>query len=371
MRAILLLVFTACLSSIDAQSLFHSALPSGTYAVGYSVLQIEDSTRTYAGRSRLLNTSLWFPAKADGRPIRFKEYLNTEALNTGNIIDDTQLKVLMEQFLSRAIRNGANQKDLESLLQQKVLARSNDTKIDGGFPFVMVLQGGGRPAYTQFILNEWLASYGYIVASFTDLRASADRQLNSSITNALALSKDIQLVLDKLDITERTPKAIIGFSKAGEAILHHQSIHSAFDAMVFLDAQPGHSMINELGLDVLKNNTTPSLAVFSNHQGKMSLKQAQADSIAFGILGGNTLKIRLMEANHGDLTSAAILGDLAPGYNRWKAFGQSRLSHEALCQISFFFLEQYLKNSPKEQEVYALINSLPPGFINMHRIIRK
>ena len=77
-----------------------------------------------------------------------------------------------------------------------------------------------------------------------------------------------------------------------------------------------------------------------------------------------------MEANHGDLTSAAILGDMVKGYNRWAAFGDSRLSHETLCRITHLFLNHHLKDQPGESKVDELLRALPPGFITMHKITK-
>ena len=73
-----------------------------------------------------------------------------------------------------------------------------------------------------------------------------------------------------------------------------------------------------------------------------------------------------MDANHGDLTVAAILGDMVPDYNRWPSIGQARLSYESLCRFTLIFLNQYLKHIPGEDRVKQHIAKLPPEFLVMH-----
>jgi len=351
-----------------AQSPFHNQFKSGPHAVGFQLIHLQDTSRLYDSKPRTIPISYWNPtSKATDSLFTFQHYVLANAGLTFNEQTPKQAS-LIKAFLTQAGKNGASKSDLQRLLKTPALASQNAEKQTGEFPLAITIQGGGRPAYTQFILNEWLASQGYRVASIPDLRSSINRQETTSKSNALALSLDLKLVLNALKETGKV--AVIGFSKAGEAILHRQKLDAAFDAMIFLDAQPGVQMVELLALD-LSEDSTPTLAFSSNHQGRMDFQTAQNDSTAFLRLGGNLLKIRLMQANHGDLTAAAVLGDLVPKYNRWPVFGDSRLSYKVLCQISGIFLDHYLKNIPGEAEVDNLMKSLPVEFISLHRINRK
>lgn len=367
---VLILLFFSLPIVSYGQSPFFQNLDTGRYSVGFKTIQLQDHNRTYGDSSRPLLISVWYPAIQDDREkVYFRDYVHLASQSSRlSPLTNSQRSEAVSMFKELISRRGAVKEQLDELLSTATLARYNLSPITTKPPLLIVLQGGGRPAYTQFILNEFLASHGYLVASISDIRSHPDRQQTTGLSNARTLSEDIDLILDELKELTNGQKAILGFSKAGDAILLNQLVHKAFDTMIMLDAQPDQGFLDSLDLDKLSKITTPTLTVFSNHQNHMTLAEAEADSTAFEMLGGKRLKLRLMQANHGDLTVAAVLGEMIPGYNRWKAFGDSRRSYETLCRTARYFLDHNLMKVPSEQKVKELLSGLPGNFTVMHKL---
>ena len=355
---------------MNGQTSFWGSLNKGDYNVGFTTFALSDSSRGYGKGARPILLSLWFPQEAaEGTRVTFEDYLATEARKLRLApLSAQEKRAAMEVFVNKISKRGAQAEDIRALTKQVTMASRGELN-PTALPLIFVLQGGGRPAYTQFVLNEYLASHGYLVVSLADLKHSPNRSHNSSEKNSRAMSVDIDFVLNYLETHFNhafEAKAAIAFSKAGEAVLLNQSSQQQFQALVMLDAQPGAETQEYLTTSMLSTIQAPTLAIFSNHQKKLSWEEALEDSKAFEDLNANRLKIRLMDANHGDLTVAAILGDMVPGFNRWPSIGQARLSYESLCRFTLIFLNQYLKHIPGEDRVKQHIAKLPPEFLVMH-----
>lgn len=361
--------------SLIGQMNFLGTLKKGENPVGFKTISISDTNRLYGNEYRPLLISVWYPALArSSSPVYFRDHL----LIAGRKIEMNELttrqeKAIIDTFSKRITDRGASSENVKQLLSSTTHSFWNAPLKTGKAPLVLAIQGGGRPAYTQFILNHYLASHGYIVMAIADIGSDPDREKNSLESNIRSLSEDIESVLTfvrtsgNFDIIRA---GIMGFSKAGEAIIHHQMNEQPFAAIAMMDAQPGGAALEFLSDQKLTAVTSPLLAFFSNHQGKLSHAAAILDSLAFSFLPNSGVdKVRLMESNHGELTSAAVLGDLLPGYNRWPAFGNARLGYETLSQLTLTFFDRHLKDLPDEQNLLGeplKVLALPPKFLVRH-----
>ncbi|MCE7992318.1 MAG: hypothetical protein HEP71_10070 [Roseivirga sp.] len=350
---LLLLLFTS--QNLIGQMSFGETLKMGGNSVGFKTIDFRDSSRLYGQQYRPILISIWYPAiTGNDSPVEFRDHLFiAERKSKLTELTVSEEKATTDAFSKRISDRGASSEALNQLLSSTTGSFWNAAQTTGKYPLLLSIQGGGRPAYTQFILNQYLASHGYIVMAIADIRADPDRGKTNIESNINSLSADIDRVLGFVRSSgdfQITQTGIMGFSKAGEAIIHHQMNNQRFKAITMMDAHPEGAALEFLSGQSLALVTSPLLVFFSNHQGKLSYEAAIRDSLAFTFLPNNkTHKIRLMEANHGELTSAAILGDLVPGYNRWPAFGNARLSYETLCRLTLAFFNQHLKDLPDEQ----------------------
>ncbi len=376
---VLLVCFTFKLSAQDS---FWGDLVPGSYDVGYRTIAISDTERTYNGQPRPLLLSVWFPASLDEASDRvlFEDYLFTEGAKVSmQSLNQAQKDDVSTQFIKKIAERGADTQALKDLLKLSTKAIKNESVLNETFPLLISLQGGGRPAYTNFILNEYLASHGYLVASFQDIYASPNRRENSQEQNMEALGKDISLAIAKLkSMPEFSISRIgsLGFSRAGGAILFHQVNEGNLDAIVTLDGQPGNQLVEILGSDQLEDINIPVMAFFSNHQNKLSLESAQADSLAFEFLpNSDRLKFRMMELNHGDQTSSGMIAShLVKNYNRWPLIGDAKLGYETICRLTKAFFDRYLKNITSASQILDNPHQelgLTEEFLVVHRIEKK
>jgi dienelactone hydrolase len=92
---------------------------------------------------------LWYPTYVVASPLTFQAYLGNTA----------------ESFSTFLTRQGLSATSVEAFLNAPVYATSEPTAAPGRFPLVLLAQGNGEDAADQAVLAEFLASYGYVVAS--------------------------------------------------------------------------------------------------------------------------------------------------------------------------------------------------------------
>ncbi len=375
MKWIITVLFLASSFVVHGQkSPFLGDLKIGEYDVGFKTIQLYDSTRKYGKHYRPLLISVWYPAKVKTESVLyFEDYLLHDAIKLNpNLKETTNQEQASKTFVSRAKLRGAQETELLELIETKTSAYLNAEPLAGDFPVITTVQGGGRPAYTNFILNEYLASHGYIVASIGDIREGPNRRQTTALGNARALSKDISLIEPALlnEGFRLGASGVIAFSRAGEAVILNQKENTSFTAAVFLDAQPDSTLISELGRTELSKVQLPLLAFFSNHQKKMTYSEAIQDTSAFEFLRkSEATKIRMMESNHGNLTSAAMIGEyMVKKYDRWPLIGNAKLGYETICLLILEFFGEKIK----EHESTMLKNpidqlKLKSEFLVIHR----
>jgi len=346
----------------------------GKHPVGFKTVSVVDSTRNYGQAPRPVLLSIWYPAtETNNRYLKFKELLYVDGRKISlKPLSDSRKNQITDAFLKKIVTRGASLNELNGLLETSLPAYEKAPHISEEFPLVITSQGGGRPAYTQFILNQYLASHGFIVCSFADIRSSPSRSETTVKSNMQSLAEDVKNIINWFKNRSNFSISSVGgiaFSKSGEAMLLNEMLETQFNAFAMLDAQPGKEALTHLPTQQFVHSQVPILAIFSNHQNRLSIEEAQKDTSAFSFMQfSDKLLVRFMEANHGDLTSASILGSLIENYNRWPAFGRSKLSYETLCEIVLNFFNRYLKHQESESEVVRIFESLPKDFLIFHKI---
>jgi pimeloyl-ACP methyl ester carboxylesterase len=244
-------------SSSSSFSLW-GALEPGPFAVGYRSRVAYDYSRLYdrawpeAGqrapkRFRPLLYHCWYPAERPetAQPLTFQEYWNplpehvAQASLLSRLVERQRDELAKALFNKRCDRlNEAESEILRRIVASPTHAFRNASPAPGRFPLVMSHGGLGSSYEDNTVLFEYLASWGYAVASaaFQSEDASVpaiDWDLDRSV-------KDLDRLLNLLHdepFVDLEKIAVIGQSYGAQAALAYGAeVNSPVDAVVSLDS---------------------------------------------------------------------------------------------------------------------------------------
>src|SRR5947209_8312891 len=176
--SVILLAF-ACITPTEAQQKsqtpFWGRLTAGPYAVGFRTIYQFDRTRTWRVtrgyekpfapdlNGRPIRVSVWYPAVHDARSrqMRFEDYVNP-----GGPKEFAELNTILElrERETDSVRVPPGRRS--DLMATPVNAYANASPASGRFPLVLYLGGLDSTSTTAvFVLGEFLASHGYVVAT--------------------------------------------------------------------------------------------------------------------------------------------------------------------------------------------------------------
>ena len=223
---------------------------AGPYAVGFRALDLIDATRTYRAnvsfngapqmrdRARPVQTSIWYPAvKGTGQALRYGDYLDLWSRQDGKP-SAAQVREF-RQMLRRACAETRSRSECDVLFEASVSARRDAQAARGRHPVVVYNAGGGKPSFDNSVLDEYLASYGYVViASPNTWNWSQTRRVGKSIESAEASARDIEFHIGYaryLQYADTKKLAVMGYSWGGLAATLVGMRNSAVQAVVSLD----------------------------------------------------------------------------------------------------------------------------------------
>ncbi|MDQ3820340.1 MAG: hypothetical protein M3362_22030, partial [Acidobacteriota bacterium] len=173
--SILLLIF-ACVTTTEAQkesqTPFWGSLSPGPYAVGFRTIYEFDRTRTWLVTRRYeksfspdlngrpIRISVWYPAALDAkaRQLRFENYVSP-----GGPKEFEELNTILEL---REKVSSSYKDHWADVLRTPVNAYANPNAARGRFPLVLYAGGlNSTSTTTVFVMAEFLASHGYVVAT--------------------------------------------------------------------------------------------------------------------------------------------------------------------------------------------------------------
>ncbi|MEO9850291.1 MAG: CocE/NonD family hydrolase [Reichenbachiella sp.] len=171
----LLLLSTLIVFPSQAQSVYQN-LQTGEYEVGFKIVTIEDDTRyepqghEYPSsnqklKPREMSIHIWYPAQvtSKNRTITYGEYCyNHLQSSTAESMDSARIQPQLRSR-KRTVRSyfgEPDEKGWAKLIAAPLLAYIDAEPMNGSFPLLM---GSLRPLSTS-IVNEYMASHGYIVA---------------------------------------------------------------------------------------------------------------------------------------------------------------------------------------------------------------
>ncbi|SET89836.1 Dienelactone hydrolase [Hymenobacter actinosclerus] len=245
----LALLLLLCPLSGVAQASGFADLQPGPYRVGLRVVQQYDYARSYKGqtdlvtgqpylgeRARPVQTLVWYPAAKAGTPLRYADYLRTEATDEVFARTEAQVAAFVAGQRQSAVANlGARQ--AQAMLDQRMWAAADAPAAAGKFPVVIYAAGGGGVAHEAVDLCEYLASHGYVVLASRSL-GTRTGLMNFDQEGLDTQARDIEFLLayaHTLPQADMAHIAAAGWSWGGLANALAASQDARIDALVSFD----------------------------------------------------------------------------------------------------------------------------------------
>jgi dienelactone hydrolase len=222
--AILLAAFSSPVPA--SEPTYWAGLNGGPYTVGFTVLDIRDSSREYGDSPfRPLRMGVWYPAEdATGSLMSFGQYIRA--------FEDSE-----QAWLERLEEDSAR-----SRAQNLATAAALDADpVDSSFPLIYYAPGYGSTPTIHAATLEFLASHGFVVASISSAGAQpGGMTFDAEGINAQA--SDIDFAIDKLvgrEDVNRDRIGIVGFSMGAAAGIVAAMRRSDIKTVISLDGLEG------------------------------------------------------------------------------------------------------------------------------------
>lgn len=134
----------------------------GENNVGFRHEKIIDYSRANRDGYRTLPLFIWYPTKEKSiNKMAYEQYFSID----NSIHPDT----LIQQEITRLNQSGETAVKLSDYKALKTIAQPEAQVLEGKYPLILFAPGGNTKAQLHSIVCEYLASHGFIVASFPSL----------------------------------------------------------------------------------------------------------------------------------------------------------------------------------------------------------
>jgi hypothetical protein len=353
---------------------FWGSLKPGQYSTGFQVLNRYDYGRPYirkydyegnmasGERGRPIQINIWYPAKSGGTPMSLSDYVHFTATEDLSELTPEKKQQSESRFIKARWFQGAPEETLRQLLQKNSATVRDAQHADGKFPLVVIANSSGLSSpMGQFVLAEYLASHGYIVAS-SPARGGQLPVLGSR--DAHVQMQDLQFVIGTLHefpSIDRDRLGVIGFGMGGLSAALLSMQNSDVDAFVSLDSflanRFGYSLVFQNSLYKPNQLTVPILHITSQ-------QPAEDTDYAFfqAVKFAPVEYLRLKDLGPADFSSLGMLKSFLPPPKEGKV-ANTKLGYETICIYTQNFLDaslhknstasQFLKNNPEQNEIPA------------------
>jgi hypothetical protein len=348
-------------------------LPAGPFTPGFRLLETSDETRSFpsadgaGGGARPMRIYVWYPAKPTAAArMRLDDYV----------------RMALEDFRPHALpvplAKGLDPGALAGLRARPVQAALDAEAAPGRFPVLVFGQGlFFESPLSNFILCEYLASHGYVVAT-CPLLGTLYRLVNIDVEDVETEVRDMEFAgaeAGRLPFAEPGRLGIIGFDLGGMAGLIMTMRDIRVGAFLSLDSgildrhrsglPAAHPQYREERFRVPWMHLTQARSIRSEEDraGKPSLFERKAY--------GASYLVHVPTTNHGDFSSYAALGIAFEGPGYWNAplGAGAKPLYEGICLAALAFFDAHLKGDRGglEEMLRAGPDSGRPGFRIEHK----
>lgn len=327
-------------------------LTPGPYETGYARLTLTDPSRTYFMRNefraepvdRPVPVSIWYPAKKEstGRRLAVADYLAvyTEEMEWGEVPGDMLLDWYFYPENPVKLSN----------VRQLTTAREQPAGTSGNHPLVVYAPSYGAGSAENFMLCEYLASHGYLVAAAPS-RGADDLQLEGgTIRDAEAQSRDLELLIDQAErfgYVDKSSIYLVGFSFGGLSDVITALRNRRVAGVVSLDGTVKyHPEVLAKSAWYTPGRLTAPFVHFSQDEIPSEVREEQnipaSLDTAFTFLddlGGPRYEFRMEDLSHGHFASFGLLfQERDPRQDTsYAAIGDA---YERLCRMTLLTLDR-------------------------------
>ena len=340
-------------------------LRAGSHEVGFRTLFRYDRsrtwkpTRTYDGTfspdlaGRPIQVNVWYPALADksAKKMRFVDYVDQSAPDAFWKLND-----IMRQRNRDDATASVPRSEIPALQMAEMNAYRDAPSARGRFPVVLYFGGLNAQINANAILAEYLASYGYVVASISLIGPSDEQTFQSRAADDFEASvRDMEFawsVLQDAPDADRAKLAVMGHSVGAMEAIILGLRNANVSAVIALDGTygfPGLSAVLTHAYGYAPGIMRSPFLDLRRAQGAQGSEPLDFTVVESFRHSDRTL-ITIEKMHHSDFTSFATVGaqfrvPLPINYptNGWNR-ETGRDGYERACRIVLAFLDAKLKS---------------------------
>jgi tetratricopeptide (TPR) repeat protein len=348
--------FTFGLNTFPQVLHVYEELKPGKYPVGFQLQEVIDNSRVYPSgpsgqlTSRVIRVYLWYPAQNTGKqPMILKDYVNMAA---ADFFPEDRIKQDQDDpsLWPVPLKKGISEQLLAKILKENTIASKDVPGAKGPFPLIVLGQGlYYESPLSQFILCEFLASHGYVIAT-CPLVGDHYRLVYRDAADLEVHVRDLEFVLGhakQQPFVDANKIGVIGYDLAGMAGLllvmrnPHVKVFLSMDSGIDYEYMPipkSHFSYRENNFTIPWMHMTESRFVdyFENQLKQKSLIKRKKY--------GPSYLVKVPTTNHGCFTSYAALGLQNPVTAYWGPIEKNLQDlHVRVCRQARLFFDAYLK----------------------------
>ncbi|MEW6209319.1 MAG: acyl-CoA thioester hydrolase/BAAT C-terminal domain-containing protein, partial [Acidobacteriota bacterium] len=335
-------------------------LETGPYAVGFRVLYRMDNSRSYfpqsaidrgASRGRPIRIMVWYPARKmrAALPMRFSDYVMVEPT-------DSRFAAWNKTRQARDLqttRNQFAQPDsaplVDKLMSARVAAFLNAPTAKGSFPLLMHSVGLNDHQAASTVLWEYLASYGYVIATVPQLGADLLKpRLAFTAADIRVQCEDLQFAMAEMfsfPNVDAGRVALMGHSAGAVVAFLIAEKNKNVDAVVSLDGsintEDGRAVLDAAGFDASRFRASLLNIYRANDTHALDFK---VNSLRYADRYNIAVDPQITHFDFGNWPMYSIFTDVEDP--RGKSFRSSQVArqfHLNMCRRVLAFLEDTFK----------------------------
>ncbi|HSA94572.1 MAG TPA: tetratricopeptide repeat protein [Acidobacteriota bacterium] len=288
---------------------------------------------------------------------------------------DDYVRLALDDFrpslLPVPLVKGLDRTELEKLRRNPVAAARDAAAAPGKFPVLVLGQGlFYESPFSHFVLCEYLASHGYVVAT-SPLFGTRYRLVNITIEDVETETRDMEFVAAEarnLPFADPGRFGVIGYDLGGMAGLILAMRNPEVAAFLSLDSgildkhhsglPAAHPQYREDAFRIPWMHMTQARFVRSGPD------RSEAPSLYERKAGGPSYLVHVPTTSHGQFSSYAALGLTAAVPAYWGAQDSDpKPAHEEICRLSLAFFDASLKrdDGPLRARLGAAAGAGSPG----------
>jgi len=340
-------------------------LKPGEHITGFKLITTQDLSRVYPNDNsselnpRPLRIYIWYPAEQSAQPpMKVNEYVRMayEDFNSPTAFD---YKANFMDLLPVQIQKGISSEKIETLLKRPTYAIRDASPKAGKYPLLIFGQGlYYESPLSHFILCEYLASHGYIIAT-CPLLGTHYRLVNINVEDLETQVRDLEFALgyaQNLPHVDSSSTGIIGYDLGGMAGLILAMRKPDIKVFLSMDSAitNGHySGLPQSHFSYREDKfVIPWMHMMQSRFIAYYRKQVETTSLFQKKKYGASYLVSVPTNNHGCFSAFAALGieNSLPGY--WGPIEPNIIElHDQICTTALLFLDKYLKNDQNPRDI--------------------